>query len=104
MVNNFGSEDVEDNSWNLPVSVSSRDFQSVVLDGWDAPRVPDGSLPMLPSLRLKAGSDLVDAGSDVGLPFTGSAPDLGAFGGGRPSALERSQGRRHEIRAIRPVA
>jgi hypothetical protein len=26
-----------------------------------------------------AGSDLIDKGVDVGLPYTGSAPDLGAF-------------------------
>jgi hypothetical protein len=30
---------------------------------------------------LVAGSDLIDRGLDVGLPFTGSARDLGAFEG-----------------------
>jgi len=30
-------------------------------------------------LRLAAGSDLIDAGTNVGLPFNGTAPDLGAF-------------------------
>jgi hypothetical protein len=42
-----------------------------------APRLPDGSLPPLDFLRLKAGSHLIDAGVNVGLPFNGSAPDLG---------------------------
>ena len=39
----------------------------------------DGSLPDVQFLHLAAGSDLVDKGVDVGLPFSGSAPDLGAF-------------------------
>ena len=30
-------------------------------------------------LRLAKGSDLIDKGEDVGLPFAGSAPDLGPF-------------------------
>ena len=30
-------------------------------------------------MKLVAGSDLIDKGIDVGLPFNGSAPDLGAF-------------------------
>jgi hypothetical protein len=37
----------------------------------------DGSLPPLDFLRLKAGSHLIDAGMNVGLPFSGSAPDVG---------------------------
>ncbi len=35
--------------------------------------------PSTPFLRLAAGSPLVDKGTDVGLPFAGSAPDLGCF-------------------------
>jgi hypothetical protein len=30
-------------------------------------------------MRLAAGSDLINAGVNVGLPFNGAAPDLGAF-------------------------
>jgi hypothetical protein len=59
------------NSWNLAVTVSDADFQSVSTAGWDAPRQSDGSLPVLNRLRLAAGSDLVDAGVDVGYPFNG---------------------------------
>lgn len=70
------------NSWNLPAPVSAADFEAVTLAGWDAPRLPDGSLPSLPFLRLDAGSRLIDRGADVGLPFTGAAPDLGAFEAG----------------------
>ncbi len=69
------------NSWNGP-GVSASDF--VHLDGpalfeeATTPRLPDGSLPVL-GLRLSPTSALIDAGTDVGFPFTGTAPDLGAF-------------------------
>lgn len=43
------------------------------------PRQADGSLPNTNFLHLAAGSDLIDKGMNVGLPFTGIAPDLGAF-------------------------
>jgi len=39
---------------------------------------PDGSLPDI-GLRPTQRSHLVDAGTEVGLPYHGSAPDLGAF-------------------------
>ena len=44
-----------------------------------APRQADGSLPVNDFARLVARSDLIDKGVDVGLPFAGAAPDLGAF-------------------------
>lgn len=84
LVTNVAGADVANNSWNLPVSVTAADFQSVSYDGWDAPRLPDGSLPPMPQFRLVAGSDLLDKGVNVGLPFTGTAPDLGAFEGSTP--------------------
>ncbi|WP_322400762.1 right-handed parallel beta-helix repeat-containing protein [Massilia luteola] len=88
LVMNMGGADVANNSWNLAsVSVTSADFQSASLDGWDAPRLPDGSLPVLPHLRLASGSDLLDKGVNVGLPYSGAAPDLGAFEGSAPVTL-----------------
>jgi Right handed beta helix region len=44
-----------------------------------APRRADGGLPDIDFMRLVAGSHLIDAGVDVGLPYNGSAPDLGYF-------------------------
>src|SRR6185503_11796655 len=72
------------NTWDssLGVSVSAADFQSTSITGMDGPRQADGSLPCVPFLRLAAGSDLIDKGQNVGLPFAGSAPDLGAFESG----------------------
>jgi len=71
--------DSASNSWDLGLQVTANDFLSVSHEGWDAPRQADGSLPDLPNLRPAPGSALVDAGVDVGLDYSGAAPDLGAF-------------------------
>src|SRR5581483_7507038 len=67
------------NSWTLPVTVSSADFTSLDATQLTSPRNADGSLPDITFMHLKTGSDLINAGTNVGLPFVGSAPDLGAF-------------------------
>lgn len=69
----------EKNSWLAPFFVSSEDFVTLDTTGVTAPRKPDGSLPDINFLHLAAGSDLVDAGANVGLEYFGQAPDLGAF-------------------------
>jgi hypothetical protein len=84
------STDTAYNSWTLPVTVNAADFQSVATTGWDAPRLPDGSLPDMPMFRLVSGSDLIDKGTNVGLAYTGAAPDLGAFEGSTPVPLYTS--------------
>ena len=43
------------------------------------PRKPNGDLPDVAFLHLAPGSDAIDRGVDVGRPFKGQAPDLGAF-------------------------
>jgi parallel beta-helix repeat protein len=67
------------NAWNSGLSVSEADFISVDTSLASAPRNPDGSLPANDLFRLAKGSKLVDAGTKVGLPYSGAAPDLGAF-------------------------
>jgi MYXO-CTERM domain-containing protein len=67
------------NTWTLQVQVSNADFVSVDQAVGLMPRQADGSLPNLGFLRLVQDSDLIDRGEDVGLKFTGSAPDLGAY-------------------------
>lgn len=76
---NMNGTTASHNSWNLDVPLSDAQFRSVSTSGWDAPRQADGSLPVLPHLRLAANSALIDRGTNVGLPHSGSAPDLGAF-------------------------
>jgi hypothetical protein len=70
---------VNHNSWNGGVTVTDDDFIS--LDGSQLlrPRKSDGSLPDITFLHLASGSDLIDKGTNVGLSYSGSAPDLGAF-------------------------
>jgi hypothetical protein len=79
LTSNMTGTDSADNSWDLGLALSDAQFQSVSTTGWDAPRHSDGSLPTLPYLRPAATSDLIDQGTDVGLPYKGNAPDLGAF-------------------------
>lgn len=75
---NMQGVDSEWNSWDLGLVPSDADFVSLSDEGMLGPRQPDGSLPNLDFLKLRAGSALIDAGTDVGLPFQGAAPDLGA--------------------------
>lgn len=67
------------NSWNAGLAVSESDFLSLDTSLATAPRLADGSLPVTSLFRLVPQSPLIDAGMDVGLPYTGKAPDLGAF-------------------------
>lgn len=68
------------NSW-MPAFTppSAGDFLSIDTTGVRAPRKPDGSLPDILFLRLADSSGLANAGTDIGLPYNGPAPDLGAF-------------------------
>jgi len=87
---NGGSADF--NSWTLPVDVSSADFTGMDKAQALLPRQADGSLPNVAFMRLADGSDLIDRGEDVGLPFTGSAPDLGAYEFGAAPPAEPTDG------------
>ena len=69
----------QSNSWNLGVTVDASDFLSLDYSGAAGPRNADGSLPTINFMKLAAGSDLLNKGVDVGLPYSGSAPDLGAY-------------------------
>jgi hypothetical protein len=62
-----------------PFVVSNADFISIDTVGARGPRKPDGSLPDVNFMHLAEGSDLIDGGQDVGLVFSGTAPDPGAF-------------------------
>mgnify|MGYP006275270843 CR=1 FL=1 len=44
-----------------------------------ADRAPEGGLPANGLARPAAGSGMIDAGVDLGLPFSGTAPDIGAI-------------------------
>ena len=74
----FSGVDDSFNSWN-GLTARAEDFLSLDPTIAQGPRQADGSLPESDFLRLAPGSNLIDAGVDVGLPFNGTAPDLGAF-------------------------
>jgi hypothetical protein len=74
------------NTWDIPLTVTDQDFlllpenQQQGFALLAAPRKSDGSLPDLGNyFKLTQGSDLINAGINVGLPHSGSAPDLGPF-------------------------
>jgi hypothetical protein len=67
------------NSWNRHIKVSESDFVSTSYKGMDFPRKADGTLPDTDFLYLVSGSDLIDAGINVGIAYYGKAPDIGVF-------------------------
>jgi hypothetical protein len=72
-------------------TVTNADFVSLDTSGITTARNPDGSLPASLFLHLAPGSLMIDAGENVGLPFSGKAPDLGAFETGIVSSVERGE-------------
>jgi uncharacterized protein YjdB len=72
-------------NWSA-VTVTDADFvltdQTIGVAQMTASRKADGSLPDITFLKLAPTSDLIDKGVNVGLPYSGSAPDLGAFENG----------------------
>ncbi|WP_421876786.1 Ig-like domain-containing protein [Marinoscillum sp.] len=71
--------DITNNSWQNGQSATASDFISLDYELLKQSRKADGSLPDIDYLQLVSGSDLIDAGVDVGLDFQGSAPDIGVF-------------------------
>jgi MYXO-CTERM domain-containing protein len=84
--------DTQFNTWDLNIVPAAKDFLSITdatVGGTGqaiettslalGPRQADGSLPNVDFLKLAAGSAMIDKGTDVGLPFVGTAPDLGAY-------------------------
>jgi hypothetical protein len=67
------------NSFAPDLKLTDRDFVCLDEAQLTLPRQADGSLPEITFLHLAEGSVLVDRGVEVGLPFRGLQPDLGAF-------------------------
>jgi len=77
---NMTGVDTAFNTWDLNIAQAATDFLSTTLDNsYQGARQADGSMPNIPFLKLAAGSPLIDKGTNVGLPFAGTAPDLGAY-------------------------
>src|ERR1035437_7281969 len=69
---------LSNNSWPS-LTPTAADFVSIDTSLATAPRQASGNLRDNGFFRLKAGSKFIDAGVNVGIPFMGSAPDIGAF-------------------------
>ncbi len=79
-IENQGSNRIHDhNSWDSKVTLTDADFVSLDASQLSLPRKSDGSLPDMTFLHLATGSDLIDAGVNVGIAYYGTAPDMGAF-------------------------
>jgi hypothetical protein len=88
---NMTGVDTMFNSWDLAITPANGDFlsvsdpsvsgtgMSIESSGAIGPRAADGGMPKIDFLKLAAGSRMIDKGTEVGLPFAGSAPDLGAY-------------------------
>ncbi|MEK7953233.1 right-handed parallel beta-helix repeat-containing protein [Luteolibacter soli] len=59
--------------------LTEKDFVSLDVKLLTAPRQPDGSLPETDFMKPKPKGKMVDAGEKGSEPFTGRAPDAGAF-------------------------
>ena len=80
--NTFDANDIHDhNDWDASpsVTISDGDFVSLDETQLDDARQVDGSLPNITFGHLVVGSDLIDAGVNIGISYNGTAPDLGAF-------------------------
>ena len=77
---NMTGVDTQFNTWDLGITPTAADFASISDTGCTDPRDADGSIPAACTfMHLNAGSPMIDKGTDVGLPFVGKAPDLGAY-------------------------
>jgi hypothetical protein len=73
--------DLANNSFDLDLKLSDGDFVSLDEGELFHLRQANGDLPKVGLMRPQKRSALIDAGIDVGLPFRGANPDLGAFEG-----------------------
>lgn len=74
----LAKSDSASNSFDLPEKLADKDFASLDETELLAPRQSNGDLPSVRFLH-PVGPPLVDGGVDVGFPFRGSRPDIGAF-------------------------
>jgi hypothetical protein len=71
--------DAKNNSWDLGLKLTDKDFVSMDEHELVGPRQANGDLPVIKFMHPAEGSAVIGRGVDVGFAFRGSAPDLGAF-------------------------
>ncbi len=79
-VKNLGPvNDTNFNYFTLPISIATNDFMTLDESLLTSPRRTNGELPYINFARLTNTSDCINAGTNQGFAFYGTAPDLGAF-------------------------
>ncbi len=71
--------EADHNSFAPEMKLTDGDFVSLDEKQLIAPRQSNGDLPVIIFLHPSAGSALIGGGANVGLPFRGVAPTIGAF-------------------------
>jgi len=71
--------DAANNSFTLNLKPTAADFLSLDESDLTRPRQANGDLPAIKFLHLAESSALIDKGEEIGFPFKGAKPDLGAF-------------------------
>jgi len=71
--------DSNHNSFDMKLDLKDDDFASLDESELTRPRKPNGDLPEIRFLHPSDKSELIDRGEDVGFPFHGARPELGAF-------------------------
>ena len=67
------------NSFTLGIKITDHDFLSVNEQQLLRPRTAAGEVPEITFLHPAKNSSLIGQGKDIGWPFTGKSPTLGAF-------------------------
>lgn len=85
-MNAIGKYTHTNNTWDIPLTITSADFVSLDSTGISGARQADGSLPDLGGfLKIKVGSSLIGAGIGVGVLYDAEGnyhndpPDLGPY-------------------------
>jgi hypothetical protein len=71
--------DAAHDSFDSGLMLTNKDFASLDEGEFTRPRQANGNLPVIRFLHPSPRSAFKDKGVDVGFPFKGAAPDLGAF-------------------------
>lgn len=91
---NYNVWDAEGDGWNTSFTQTDADYQSLDISQLLRPRKANGDLPDVTFGHLVEGSDMIDAGVDVGYPFDGTDPDIGVYfdyiGGSSPPVIPPS--------------
>jgi hypothetical protein len=67
------------NSWEINTTLTDDDFHNLNQEPLVFNRKADGRLPDIKFMAIDSTSELFDAGTDIGFPFSGDAPEIGAL-------------------------